>query len=332
MTIPDNIEIFSESRAYPTIGVILLGGISDKNSRIPLHTSAGIAYTGINDDIHVNTKLFVDSEKRGFLNGEPLSIEDNNRSPFAIIDRYYGSIKKKLGTKLEGKSISFISENTGILSGSSDGAAAAMGRCIESLSGDTIDWAKFENELRVISESVGRSVYGGLTITRKNGDLPTTERILDKEKFRDYYVVGCKFHSTRNPSDVIHENVKNSPDYGKRIETTAQKGKILEKLAEDSDIKGIFELGQEDTDEYHKLIESVGVEVITPQMRKFIDHLKVLQKDFWSSYIVTGGSNVFVAVDRKNYERIVEEAKTFDSEPVILKVAGEASVINKAGF
>lgn len=332
MIIPDNLEIYTESRAYPTIGVILLGGISDKVSRIPLHTSAGIAYTGINDEIHVNTKLYLDNERRGFLNGELLNIEESNRSPFAIIDRYYGSIKKKLGGKIEGKSISFTSENIGILSGSSDGAAAAMGKCIESMSGDVIDWAKFENELRVISESVGRSIYGGLTITKRDGPLPTTERILEKEKFKDYYVVGCKFHSTRNPSDVIHENVVESPDYGKRVENAAKKGKILEELAEDSDIKGIFELGQKDTDEYHRLIESVGVQVITPQMRAFIEDLKALQKEFWSSYIVTGGSNVFVAIDKKNHGRILEEARSHGSEPVTLKVAGEASVIGKRGF
>ncbi len=33
----------SSSVAFPTIGIVLLGGISDQNRRIPMHDSAGIA-------------------------------------------------------------------------------------------------------------------------------------------------------------------------------------------------------------------------------------------------------------------------------------------------
>lgn len=323
--------VFSESMAFPTVGIILLGGVSDKITRIPRHTSAGIAYTGLNDDIYVKTRLYINrSGPKGFLNDKVLNFNKNGRSPFEIINRYKDKIIESNGLDLKSHSISFRSYNVNILSGSSDAAAAAIGKCVESLYPEKIDWEVFENELRVISESVGRSVYGGLTLTRRKDDLPVTEKLLDESRFKDFVVVGCRFASERNPSDRIHENIVTSPDYSKRIESTDVKGEKLIELAESSDIEGIFDLAQKDTDEYHKLIESVGVRVITPDMRRFINFLKESHKDFWSSYVVTGGSNVFVAVHKDNYEEIMEKAPEYNSDPVPLKVAGKAEVVNKS--
>ncbi|EQD71309.1 hypothetical protein B1B_04531, partial [mine drainage metagenome] len=40
-----------ETLAFPTIGIVLLGGVSDSIKRYPLHNSAGIAYTSEKHDI-----------------------------------------------------------------------------------------------------------------------------------------------------------------------------------------------------------------------------------------------------------------------------------------
>ncbi len=55
---------YVEARAYPTIGIILLGGVSDEINRLPLHTTAGIAYTGLNNEIYVKTDLYISKNKR----------------------------------------------------------------------------------------------------------------------------------------------------------------------------------------------------------------------------------------------------------------------------
>ena len=52
-------------------------------------------------------------------------------------------------------------------------------------------------------------------------------------------------------------------------------------LAEDRDIKGIFDLAMKDTEQYHSLIESVGVNVITPEMRAFIDEITKHSTPTW---------------------------------------------------
>ncbi len=322
---------YSESVAYPTIGVILLGGISDKMKRVPMHTSAGFAYEGIDEEIKVVTKVILNKGKPyGKLNGGAVTYSDTGRSPFVTLNRYKPQILDRLGLIDGGVSMSFNSDNYGVLSGSSDAGAAALGSSVNDLAGGVENLRKFEDELRSISESVGRSLHGGLTVTWADGKNATTERLLDPEDFRDYAIIGCRFNVKRNPSDRIHENAVKSSDYPQRIENTMEKGKQLVKLAEDKDIKGIFELGHYDTAEYHRLNESMGVRVITPEMRKLMDMVDDLRKSSWLSYIVTGGSNVFVATERKNLTEHVDIFRDHCDGISLLKVAEKAHVISRS--
>ena len=322
----DDIIHYSDARAYPTIGVILLGGISDKTKRIPMHTSAGFAYTGLDQDIWVDTRVMINrGAPFGDLNGDEVQYSESGRSPFVILNHYRNKIFSNLGIRGDA-ALSFRSKNVGILSGSSDAGAAAMGSCIAKMAGGVEDMVAFENELRSISESVGRSLHGGLTVTWADGRNARTEQLLGPEAFRDYAVIGCSFNVQRKPSDRIHENAVNSPDYPKRIESTAKKAKELVKLSEEKDIMGIFDLSHQDTGEYHRLNESVGVKIITPEMRKLMQMVEQDRKETWMSYIVTGGSNVFVITERKNVKEIAERYKGHCDGQSLLVVAEGAKV------
>lgn len=54
-----------------------------------------------------------------------------------------------------------------------------------------------EDDLRMISESVGRSLFGGLTITDPDKGL-RTERLLDARDFSQYRIIACRFSEKRN--------------------------------------------------------------------------------------------------------------------------------------
>lgn len=330
MLTDDKVIAYSESEAYPTIGVILLGGISDKMRRVPMHTSAGFAYEGLEEQIKVVTKVAVNTgSPYGTLNGDPIGYSDTGRSPFVMLNRYKEKILENNNLKDRELSISFSSENYGVLSGSSDAGAAALGSSVNDLSGGVSDFKEFEDELRTISESVGRSLHGGLTITWADGKTARTERLLDPSAFRDYAVIGCRFDVKRKPSDRIHENQVNDPDYHKRVASTLEKGKQIVRLAEDKDIKGIFDLGHYDTAEYHSLNEKVGVKIITPEMRNLMDLVDEMRKASWLSYIVTGGSNVFVATEKKNLKEYTDVLREKCDGITILKVAEKAHVISR---
>lgn len=311
-------EILTQSRAYPTIGIILLGGLSDTEKRFPLHSSAGISYTSDDGKIYTETSIVSDKKEVALFNGK--EIDTPYRSPLKILRKYSEKIKNALNVQDE---IGFISENKNIPSGSSDSGAAAIGRCIMNICRD-VDPRELENDLRVVSESVGRSLVGGLTLTSLHDGLPVTERLLGPEAFSEYRIIACRFPHERKPSDDIHKNIVRSEKYPERIKETDLKAERLRNLSSAKDIEGIFDLAQNDTDQYHEIIESTGIRIITDEMRAFIKNLKLLSEKQWNRYIVTGGNNVFVAVRKGKESTIIREAMESLAVPVVLKVAGEA--------
>ncbi|MCL5437907.1 MAG: diphosphomevalonate decarboxylase [Candidatus Thermoplasmatota archaeon] len=315
----------TRARAYPTIGVILLGGLTDNQRRYPRHTSAGIAYTDGEGSMFAEVEISASSTKSGSINGTAVT-GDEPRSPFPILYRYRERILGRCKINDLGE-LSFESWSRNIPSGSSDAAAAAFGASIESILGNGFDDREVENEFRTISESVGRSMKGGLTLTHGEPD-PWTEKLLGEESFDDYRIMAYRFPDVRKPSDTIHENITSSPEYQDRIEETERKGKELRSLAESLDIEGIFDLAEKDTDRYHRLIESVGVRVITPGMDRMLRSLRESRTDFWNRYIVTGGSNVFAAVRKEDTLLAEKCASGAECTVSTLKVAGKPIIEN----
>ena len=309
-----------EAISYPTIGVVLLGGLSDPDRRIPGHPSAGFAYTSEKFDIYTRTRVFIKNGPSSiFINGKEIDA-NSPRSPLDVINRYL----KKTGIK--NGNLSMVSTNTGIISGSSDSGAAAMAVAAGKIFGIT-DLHNLETDFREISESIGRSLFGGLTVTSQSNGKYLTETVAPWSSFERFRIVAFKFSSLRNPSDVIHSNIIRSPRYKDRIESAGKKCETVKKLASVNDIKGIFDLSMHDTEEYHELIESVGVKVISGEMRQLITNVSRMRNDFWCSYIVTGGTNVFVPVEKENADKITKLAGEFNCMAEILRVAPGARPI-----
>ncbi|WP_393970842.1 diphosphomevalonate decarboxylase [Oxyplasma meridianum] len=311
----------SSSTAFPTIGIVLLGGISDQNRRIPMHDSAGIAYSDEKQSVRTVTSLYISDIREGYFNGNKITPNNSYRSPFRIIEKYESQIFEKLGIVQKNRFICFRSENHGILSGSSDSGAAALGKCIHSILGNDLNLEDFENDLRSVSESVGRSFYGGLTVTETDRKMAVTRTVADWNIFKDFTILGCPFPEPRKPSDTIHENIVKSNLYEERVKTAKDRVRKLESLIKDGKLDEIFEIAQEDTEDYHRMIESVGVKIINRDMRNFIEDIKASQKEFWSSYIVTGGTNVFVVCHNRNLEKVMDIAVGNAMKPLKLKIS-----------
>ena len=320
----------ARSMAFPTIGVVLLGGITDQNQRVPMHNSAGITYSDKSRSIRTVTSLYISEKREGYFNGNKITPDNSYRSPFRIIEKYENMIFDRLEIEGKNRFLCFKSENHGILSGSSDSGAAALGKCIQSILGDELDMVRFENDLRSVSESVGRSFYGGLTVTETDRKTAVTKTISDWSAFNDFTIVGCPFPEPRKPSDIIHENIVKSSVYEDRVNTAKERVKELERLVKEGRIEKIFEMAQRDTEDYHALIESVGVRIINPAMRNFMDKIKSSQSKFWSTYIVTGGTNVFVICHNEDLGKVMDIAERNTLKPVALKVSPGASSLAKS--
>lgn len=309
-----------KASAHPTMGIVLLGGLSDPVLRLPYHNSAGICYSLANKESVAETSLTItDDEMENTLNGERINTEDT-RSPFKFIDLYKNQINKKYKGN-----IYFNSENRNIISGSSDAGAAALGKCISWILPD-INNDELELNMRKVSESAGRSYYGGLTVT-EGIHKPLTRQILDETKFNEYRILSVVFPHKRKPSDDIHFNQPKSEYYKKRILNADQNVITLKELAEKNEIRKIFELAMRDTDDYHYLNSLVDVKIVTDEMKSLMERVQEIRRKFWVTYIVTGGNSVFLVSDKKNVETVKDIALDHSKEIYLLKVAGGARII-----
>ncbi len=309
-----------KASAHPTMGIVLLGGLSDPVLRLPYHNSAGICYSLADKESIAETSLTItDDEMENTLNGERINTEDT-RSPFKFIDLYKNQINKKYKGN-----IYFNSENRNIISGSSDAGAAALGKCISWILPD-INNDELELNMRKVSESAGRSYYGGLTVT-EGIHKPLTRQILDETKFNEYRILSVVFPHKRKPSDDIHFNQPKSDYYKKRILNADQNVITLKELAEKNEIRKIFELAMRDTDDYHYLNSLVDVKIVTDEMKSLMERVQEIRRKFWVTYIVTGGNSVFLVSDKKNVETVKDIALDHSKEIYLLKVAGGARII-----
>ena len=309
-----------QSVAHPTIGIVLFGGIKDLYERLPYHSSAGIAYTLVDTESVARTTLTVGAN-RSFvsINGEEINSGDS-RSPLKLIHSYSREFVHKYGTD----NISIESVNENILSGSSDAGAAALGKCVDYLI--NVDQLSLELEMRKVSESAGRSYYGGLTITYA-GDRPYTKRILDEDVFQKIRIVSAVFPHRRKPSDDIHTNQPKHQHYKVRIKNAESAVKELELLSEKRDVRGIFELAMKDTEDYHYMNSLVGVQIITPEMRKLMNDIVDWRNDLWMTYIVTGGNSVFIPTYAENVPEIKRKVSKYTDEIHELKITGGARTV-----
>ncbi len=307
--------------SHPTFGIVLLGGLNNPEQRLPYHNSAGVCYSLKESESVARTTLYItDEPEESTLNGEVID-PLNTRSPFKMIDSYKELILKKY----QGNYISVVSENENIISGSSDAGAAALGKCIQSATGE-LDLRKLEQNMRKVSESAGRSFYGGLTVT--NGtELPQTRQILPPKVFNNYTIISSIFPHNRKPSDDIHFSQPKSSYYTTRINNANNHVKLLEELSLKSDIKGIWELAMRDTDDYHYLNDLVNVQIITDQMNALMVEIREMRNKTWMSYIVTGGNSVFVIVENSNVNTAKSIIENHTKDMKELRVAGPARIV-----
>ena len=307
--------------SHPTFGIVLLGGLKDKEERLPFHNSAGLCYSLESSESVARTTMSVSEEyMESKLNGEKIDPNDS-RSPFKMIEEYKSEILKKFS----GNYISVISSNENIISGSSDAGAAALGKCIQTSLGN-VSLARLERNMRKVSESAGRSFYGGLTVT-EGTDNPVTKQILGPEKFSNYYVLSAVFPHKRKPSDDIHFNQPRSNYYPTRVKNANKRVELLKQLSLESNIKSIWELAMQDTDDYHYLNSLVDVQIVTDEMQSLMDNIKTERKKKWLSYIVTGGNSVFVIVEKQNLEYAMSIIKNHTNTIKVLTIVGGAKEI-----
>lgn len=291
--------------AYPTFGVLLLGGIRDKLSRLPLYPTAGLTYS--DGTARTRSRATATPDARGIEIVEAGSTQPGSKE--SAMHRMAARIVELAGGSETG--IRIESANCRIPSGSSDSAAASIGLATATLLGAELPARTLVEAIQLGSESAFRSYYGGLTLTSVVGASTVTRPLLGPSELSGLRIAGLEFGRRKFSADQIHERMVLHPRFPERVVAAERKAKALEQRAAARDLRGILDLAQQDSAEFHELLREVEVRVISDEMAAVTRAVESLRASgVPAGWVVTGGSNVFVLYLRAFEREVVGAVST----------------------
>ena len=289
--------------AYPTIPIIFLGGIN--SDRTPIYDTMGLAVTSHDEITRTETSVEI--------------IPDNQLPP----TRETPYVKFMLGGKeltgLRGEQIvlaikSFMlnsnitanllvnSTNYNIFSGSSDSGLAALFTALN----DILDLNYSQEQLLEYSmrgsESAGRSLFGGLTLTLANTSPPTVLQLASHSDLEEIKLFSVPFHfDTRITADEIHAGIITNRNFEKRVQDIPIWVNRIKTALNNRDFLEVLEAAEGNIRNAHELLEEVGLFVRKPKMLELCDDVHQMRKDGIPAYFLIGGGNLITIATLKEY-------------------------------
>ncbi|NHJ03944.1 MAG: hypothetical protein EAX90_03920 [Candidatus Heimdallarchaeota archaeon] len=280
--------------AYPTIPIIFLGGIN--SDRTPLYDTMGLAVTSLNESTRTETSI---------------EIINNNVKGNPNIDFYLGekkisglrgeqiiaSIKSFMKNNNLAADIEIHSVNYEIFSGSSDSGLAALFTALNdvfSLNYSNDELLKYSMKG---SESAGRSLIGGLTLTQVSKKPLTVTQLASEEVLKSIKLFSIPFlYNTRFSADEIHSGIVTNPLFNERKQMIPIWISKIKEAIEKSSYLQLLEIAEENIRNAHELLEGVGLAVRKPKMLELCKDIeKIRNKGIYCYYLIGGGNLVTVA-------------------------------------
>lgn len=302
--------------SYPGIPIIFAEGFKNYEERVSYHNSAGLAITDPQEKVRTETAVELTSKSNtSFLVNDKPQAGKRADGMLRIVQKM---------TKLAGYEggLKISSRNHNILSGSSDSGAAALVVALN----DILELNLSPEELLGIghlgSETVFRSLYGGLTEHSVDDELKAVQ-LADPDLKLSIFAVPFRYE--RFSADRLHLAVMKHPIYKKRAEIIGKKIENLKECLAAGNIPGVLKLMETDAKEVHRMFAQTGHDVIKPKMRKLCNFVEDLRKKKLNAYWnVAGGSCVYVFCPELEKERLKGELK--DCAPIEYKIAKGASI------
>ncbi|MCX6695096.1 MAG: hypothetical protein NTU61_02205 [Candidatus Altiarchaeota archaeon] len=312
----------STAVAYPGVPVVFAEGFRTVDGRrISMHAHASLALTGISRNVRTETKATSAASGVEFtVNGKPLSGE-RGMGILSIVSEMLSKAGVKSGVKIE-------STNYGILTGSSDSGAAALAVALNGLLELNLTQSELCEFGRLGSETVYRSVIGGLSEYALDGGAVKVSRIKTAAELSDIAVYGVQFNLPRHTADDIHSKVVSHPSYAARTAVAEERVRIVKEYSGNRNFVGILELMESEAREVHAMFDEAGVPVLKPQMKKLCDSIESMRKNgvkcFWN---VAGGSSVYAYTLKRYSEAVESELEDRGYRFIPMRVAGPAAVL-----
>jgi len=298
--------------AYPTIPIIFLGGIH--SDRTPIYDTMGLAVTSQDERTRTETSIEI--------------IPDNQLPSKSDTPYVKFMLEGKELTGLRGEQIviaikSFMqnsnitanllinSTNYNIFSGSSDSGLAALFTALN----DILDLNYSKEQLLEYSmrgsESAGRSLFGGLTLTLSNTTPPTVLQLASHSDLEEIELFSVPFNfDERLTADEIHAGIVTNRNFEKRVQNIPNWVNRIKIALDTRDFLDVLEAAEENIRNAHELLEDVGLVVRKPKMLELCNDIHQMRKDDIPAYFLIGGGNLITIATLKEYANKVTSVLT----------------------
>ncbi|MCG3252795.1 MAG: hypothetical protein KAX09_03030, partial [Candidatus Heimdallarchaeota archaeon] len=282
------IQKISTAVAYPTIPIIFLGGINP--DRTPLYDTMGLAVTNKDETTRTETtiesteskdispiKFLLDKQKLTGLRGNQI-----NESVKSLMEK--NNIRAK---------ISIESNNYGIFSGSSDSGLAALFTALN----DVFDLKYTKDEILRYSmkgsESAGRSLYGGLTLSLVHEKPLKVIQIASEEDLNRIKLFSIPFqYDSRISADEIHAGIIKNPQFPDRVKRIPNWIDRIKKALKNDELVELLKTAEENIQNAHELLEGINIRVRKPDMLRLCGQVTQMRKEKIEAYYLIGGGNL----------------------------------------
>ncbi len=298
--------------AYPTIPIIFLGGIH--SDRTPIYDTMGLAVTSQDETTRTETSIEIIPDNQ---------LPSKSETPY---------VKFMLGGKeltgLRGEQIvkaikSFMlnsnitanilvnSTNYNIFSGSSDSGLAALFTALN----DILDLNYSKEQLLEYSmqgsESAGRSLFGGLTLTLSNTSPPTVLQLASHSDLEEIELFSVPFNfDERLTADEIHAGIVTNRNFENRVQNIPNWVNRIKIALDTRDFLEVLEAAEENIRNAHELLEEVGLVVRKPKMLELCNDIHQMRKDDIPAYFLIGGGNLITIATLKEHANKVTSVLT----------------------
>ncbi|HUT81776.1 MAG TPA: hypothetical protein VMZ29_11290 [Candidatus Bathyarchaeia archaeon] len=291
--------------AYPTIPIIFLGGIN--SDRTPLYDTMGLAVTNQNETTRTETIIesslsHKDLKINFILNGQQIA---GLRG-----EQILTAVKNFVGAP-ENINLSIKSTNYYIFSGSSDSGLAALFTALN----DILELNYTQDELLEYamkgSESAGRSLFGGLTLTKVYGNKISVSQIATEKDLVSLKLFSIPFHyKSRLSADEIHKGIITNPLFPERVKKIPEWVNRINNSIKKKDFLNVLAVAEENIRNAHELLEGVGLNIRKSAMMQLCKDIEHMREEGILAYYLIGGGNLVTVATTSEYAKKVEEELT----------------------
>lgn len=316
-------KLITKAVAYPTIPIVFLGGINP--NRAPLYDTMGLAVTSLDNNTRTETTIELANKQNEnisfYINNQKISGK-RGKQILNQIQNFMNYIEKK-------DSIVIRSTNYDIFSGSSDSGLAALFTALN----DFFELNFTKDELLSYamkgSESAGRSLYGGLTITKVDKNTLTVKQLASEHQLASLKLFSIPFHyKSRVSADEIHEAIVTNTNFLERVNKIPKWIEIISNAIKANDYLTVLKNAEENIQNAHELLEGVGLFVRKQEIIQLCDDIVKMRKNGIHAYYLIGGGNLVTIATIDNYSD--EVTKFLNKKKWIFhkfKVAGPPRII-----